>query len=96
MAGRIRECRDCDVPIQFIEDRNGRWMPVDLGTETRHRCKLDQTCETCEKPFQGAPWMKTCPKCYKAGRNSRSSQAAASPPRERERLKEDPDDDVPF
>ncbi len=96
MAHGGRECRDCDAPIQFIQGRDGRWIPVDPGTETRHRCQLDQTCEACEKPFKGAPWMKTCPSCYKSGRSSRSSQEPASPPRERERLKDAPDDDVPF
>ena len=95
MARAARECRDCDAPIQFIE-RNGRWIPVEPGTETRHRCQLDQECEACRKTFKGAPWMKTCPECYKGRRSARTSQAAASPPRERERLKDGQDDDVPF
>ncbi len=91
-----RECRDCGAPIQFIEGRNGRWIPVTPGTEDRHRCQLDQVCEACEKPFKGAPWMKTCPECYKAGRSSRSSPGEARPPRTKEPLKGDRDDDVPF
>ena len=94
MARAARECRDCDAPIQFIE-RNGRWIPVEPGTERRHRCQLDQVC-LCGAKFKGAPWMKDCPKCYKGGGSSGSSQAAASPPRERERLKDDQDDDIPF
>lgn len=96
MARGARECRDCDAPIQFIEGRNGKWIPVDPGTETRHRCQLDQTCEACDKSFKGAPWMKTCPDCYKSGRTSRSSHEPARPPRKKERLEGDPDDDVPF
>ncbi len=96
MERRARECRDCDAPIEFIEGRSGKWIPVTPGTDRRHRCQLDQECEACRKTFKGAPWMKTCPECYKGGRNSRSSQEPASPPRERERLKDAPDDDVPF
>ena len=95
MAGGSKDCRDCGAPIQFIE-RNGRWIPVQPGSERRHRCQLDQECEACRKTFKGAPWMKTCPDCYKTGRRSRPSQEPASPPRERERLKDAPDDDVPF
>ncbi len=96
MGGGSKDCRDCGAPIQFIEGRTGRWIPVTPGTEVRHRCQLDQTCENCQKAFKGAPWMKTCPDCYRGGANPRSSQAVASPPRERERLKDDQDDDVPF
>lgn len=105
MAGRLRECRDCGAPIEFIEGPTGRgnrgarrrWIPVTPGTERRHRCQLDQTCENCQKSFKGAPWMKTCPDCYRSGGGSRPGlQEPASPPRERERLKGDPDDDVPF
>jgi hypothetical protein len=96
MARSGRECRDCDAPIEFIERQGRGWIPVEPGTERRHRCQLDQTCENCQKPFKGAPWMKTCPDCYRGGANPRSSQTAASPPRERERLKPDRDDDVPF
>lgn len=96
MARGARECRDCDQPIQFIE-KNGRWIPVEPGTERRHRCQLDQECEACRKTFKGAPWMKTCPDCYRSGRTASSaSQEPATPPRERERLKDDQDDDVPF
>ena len=96
MAGGSKDCRDCGAPIQFIEGKNGRWIPVTPGTETRHRCELDQTCEACEKTFRGAPWMKTCPDCYRSGRSPRSSRGPASPPRTKERLEGDPDDDVPF
>ena len=96
MAGGSKDCRDCGAPIQFIEGRNGRWIPVTPGTEDRHRCELDQTCDACGNVFKGAPWMKTCPDCYKGGRSSRSSQEPARPPREREPLKGDQDDDVPF
>jgi hypothetical protein len=96
MAGGSKNCRDCGAPIQFIEGRNGRWIPVTPGTEDRHRCELDQTCENCEKTFKGAPWMKTCPDCYKGGRSSRSSPGPASPPRTKERLDPGGEDDVPF
>ena len=96
MAGGLRECRDCGAPIQFIEGRNGRWIPVTPGTEDRHRCELDQTCETCQATFKGAPWMKTCPNCYKGGRSSRSAQEPARAPRAKEKLDPGGEDDVPF
>lgn len=94
---RVSECRDCDATITFIE-RNGRWIPVDPGSEKRHRCQLDQVCQACDKTFKGAPWMKTCPDCYRSGRTSRPPQAPPKPAREPERLREgdDVDDDVPF
>ena len=96
MARGGRECRDCDAPIAFIE-RNGRWIPVEPGTGRRHRCALDQECEACQKTFKGAPWMKTCPDCYRGGHTAQNPPLdRPKPPRERERLKDAPDDDVPF
>lgn len=91
-----RECRDCGAPIQFIQGRNGRWIPVEPGTEDRHRCQIERTCESCEATFKGAPWMKLCPDCYKTGRSSRSPSDEARPPRAKERLKPGDEDDVPF
>ena len=92
-----RECRDCDAPIEFIEGRNGKWIPVTPGTEERHRCQLDQTCENCQKAFKGAPWMRTCPECYRAGGGGRSGRSEpARAPRTKERLEPEGEDDVPF
>ena len=97
MAGGSRECRDCGAPIQFIEGRNGKWIPAEPGTEDRHRCQLDQTCEACGKPFKGANWMSVCQSCYKAqGRNDPGPSERPSPPRTKEPLKDDLDDDPPF
>jgi len=95
--GRTAECRDCGELIEFIEGRNGKWIPARPGTEERHRCQLDQTCEGCQKTFKGANWMKVCPDCYRSGgRSSRSSPEPASPPRTREDVKGGGSDDVPF
>jgi len=91
-----RNCRDCQAPIEFIQGRNDRWIPVEPGTENRHRCKLERTCENCESKFEGAPWMKLCPDCYKGGRSSRSSSGGARPPRTKEELDPGGEDGVPF
>jgi hypothetical protein len=96
--GRLTDCKDCDAPITFIEGRNGKWIPVDPGTENRHRCQLDQNCQSCGKPFKGANWMKTCPDCYRTGRTvSDRNQAAPAPARKAEALTEADhvDDDIP-
>lgn len=45
---------------------SGKWQPTDKTTGNRHRCQLPQICGTCNDEFMGSPWMKTCPKCYKA------------------------------
>jgi hypothetical protein len=88
-----RNCRDCGARIQFIE-REGRWIPVEPGTEDRHRCEIDVVCQSCGETFRGGSWMKQCPKCYKGGRSA--SQEPASEPRAKEKLEPVSDDDVPF
>ncbi len=92
-----RECRDCGEEIEWSND-TGRWLPMDPATRERHRCQIDQRCESCSDIFQGAPWMKQCPKCYKAGRAIGHNTPAepARSPRTRELLTEDPGDDDPF
>jgi hypothetical protein len=92
-----RACKHCGARIQFIE-REGRWIPVDPGTEDRHTCPtVTKYCETCEKPFEGASWMKQCRRCHHLGAGARNKpQDDARPARTREPLKEVPDDDVPF
>lgn len=95
---RVSECRDCDELISFIQGSNGRWIPVEPGTENRHRCKLEQRCESCGETFQGANWMKTCPKCYRSGRTAQNPvQEPPTPARDPERLREadDVDEDIP-
>ncbi len=92
-----RECRDCGEAIEWKE-AGGRWIPIDPTTQERHRCQIDQRCESCSDVFPGAPWMKQCPKFYKAGRpighNTDAEPARSS--RSREVLTEDPSDDDPF
>lgn len=93
-----RACRDCGAEIAFIEGRNGRWIPVTPGTEDRHRCELDQVCESCEATFKGANWMKVCPECYRSGgKPPKAPPAAPSPSRTKEPLQDDMsfDDDAP-
>ncbi len=98
MAQSRKGCKDCGEPIGFIQGENGRWIPVDPGTEKRHVCQLSQTCESCEKTFQGAPWMKVCQDCYRSGgRAPERPGAAPRSPRTPEPLDGGPldDDDAP-
>lgn len=93
-------CRHCDEAISFIK-KDGRWIPVVPGTEKRHVCQLDQICEDCQTEFQGAPWMKRCPKCFSDSRPGRRGFARSAPqaPAKREELppvEDDFFDDVPF
>lgn len=67
--GKQTACRDCGGMIAF-EKRHGKWVPLDPSTGERHICKLNQLCGTCSKEFQGAPWMKKCPDCFQADRNT--------------------------
>jgi hypothetical protein len=89
-------CKDCQAPIEWQEE-NGRWTPLDPRTQQRHRCQIDQTCETCEKTFKGANWMTTCPSCYRSGRSAQNrDQAEPEPAHEPEALRPGGyDDDVP-
>lgn len=94
-------CKDCGAPLDW-EQAGGRWIPNDPTTGQRHRCEIDVRCESCQEIFQGAPWMKQCPKCYRAGGNtggraSNSPPAAPSPSRPKEPLQDDMrfDDDKP-
>ena len=95
MAQARKRCKDCDEPIGFVKDpQNGRWIPVNPGTEERHRCDLPQTCGTCSKEFRGAPWMDKCPSCFRSGaRGGGSPPAAPSPSRPSEPLQGDLVDD---
>lgn len=92
-----KPCRDCGEEIEFFQ-AGDRWIPVIPGTEDRHRCKLDVRCESCQKIFQGAPWMRVCSECYRSGGNSPERPPdPASKPRKREPLQDDMrfDDDLP-
>lgn len=98
MAQSRKACKDCGEPIGFIKNDQDRWIPVDPGSERRHVCKLSQTCESCEKTFQGAPWMKVCQECYRSGGNTPERPGAApSASRPPEPLQGDlvDDDDAP-
>ena len=99
MAQSRKACKDCGKPIGFIQDdQTGRWIPVDPGTEERHRCDLPQVCGTCSKEFRGAPWMDKCPDCFRSGRSSPNRpQEPARSPRTPEPLRGGPvdDDDAP-
>ncbi len=75
----VTACKDCHAPIDFIQLDSGRWRPVRPGTREFHRCKLEQTCEACGGKFEGAPWMKSCPSCFKSNTPSRRG---FSPPAE--------------
>lgn len=65
-------CKDCAAPIGFIKGENGRWRPVEAGTETFHRCRLVQICEGCQSHFDGSPWMKLCKACFSNNRPNRA------------------------
>ena len=67
----IKSCQYCQASINFEKTARGRWRPVDAGTNNWHVCKLDQTCGGCGQLFQGAPWMKKCPSCFKDDKPSR-------------------------
>jgi hypothetical protein len=54
------------APIGFTQNARGKWVPTDPSTGKFHRCKLEQTCIDCRGKFEGAPWMKQCPECWKA------------------------------
>ena len=75
----VTACKDCHAPIDFIQLDSGRWRPVRPGTREFHRCKLEQTCADCGDKFEGAPWMKTCPTCFK---NNRPGREGFRPARE--------------
>lgn len=95
----MADCRHCGKPIKFV-NIEGRWKPTDPNTGDPHRCELPQKCEQCGETFQGSPWMKECPQCYRGGlrkdRVFRGRQGDGEPAREPERLKEGGDDDTPF
>lgn len=99
MAQSRKACRDCGEPIGFIQDaQKTRWIPVDPGTENRHVCQIDQVCESCEKTFKGASWMKVCSECYRSGGKAPGeAPAPPSPSRTPEPLQDDMsfDDDKP-
>ena len=65
-------CKDCAAPIGFVRGNNGRWRPVNAGTQTFHRCKLPQICDNCLEHFEGAPWMNLCPTCFKDNQPGRA------------------------
>ena len=67
----VTSCKDLHAPIDFIQLDSGRWRPVRPGTREFHRCTLEQTCDDCGDKFEGAPWMKTCPSCFKNNRPGR-------------------------
>lgn len=96
--GSSATCKDCHKPIKWTS-RDGRWIPEDPRTGDRHRCKIDRTCEGhgCGKVFQGAPWMKLCPACYKTqGGGRKGGQEPARSSRPKEVLEGGPLDDDPF
>jgi len=90
-----KACRDCGEAIEW-EQNGGKWIPLDPASHERHQCKIDQRCETCQKIFQGANWMTTCPSCYRSGRNaSQPAPEAPRPSHTPEPLREGLDDDAP-
>lgn len=95
-----KPCKDCGAEIDFVRNADEtKWIPVTPGTDTRHRCDLPQTCSGCQKTFRGAPWMETCPECYRnGGKAPESPGAAPRPSRKAEPLQAgfpDLDDDAP-
>ncbi len=88
-------CRDCQAPIEW-QEKNGRWIPLDPITLQRHRCEVDRT-RHCGKTFKGAPWMESCPKCYRSRPKAQNrDQPAPEPAHEPEALRPGGyDDDVP-
>lgn len=92
-------CKHCEAPISF-EKRDGRWVPLDPGTNRRHVCKLDLICDECGAEFQGAPWMKLCRDCFNINHpNRRGFKPPAQhdqPKREPEPLRYDDDDQPEF
>lgn len=63
-----KTCNYCHAPIDFIQLDSGKWRPVTPGTQSLHRCKLEQHCADCRQAFEGPPWMTQCPACFKASR----------------------------
>lgn len=106
-----KTCNYCHEQIDFVQLDSGKWIPVDPGNHSRHRCKLEQHCADCRQAFEGAPWMTQCPACFKASRpntrgfprprdqDSRRGKPAEKVARPREELKPAQDgffDDIPF
>lgn len=91
-------CKHCGDPIVWGRQGDGKWFPVEPGTDSRHRCQLPQTCNQCGRDFKGGPWMKKCPECFTnkpaSGANSEKPADARAP----EPLRESNDDepDYPF
>ena len=61
-----KNCNYCHAPITFTQNARGKWVPTDPHSGKFHRCKLEQRCQDCRQPFEGSPWMKQCPDCWKA------------------------------
>lgn len=74
-----KSCNYCQASIDFAQTAQGRWRPVDAGTQNWHRCKLEQKCGVCGGVFEGAPWMDKCPQCFK---DSKPSRRGFKPPAE--------------
>lgn len=90
-------CRDCQAPIDWAEKEGGGWYPIEPRSGKPHRCELPQKCEQCQKEFKGAPWMKVCSDCYRAGSNGDANPKPAPAARQPEPLNTDvPDDENPF
>ena len=75
--GKTSTCRDCGEEIAFEKNKNDRWAPVDPMSRQPHRCQTERTCESCEKTFKGASWMKVCGDCYRNGGKAPERPGAA-------------------
>lgn len=94
MRERDATCKHCGRPIQWIF--MDKWRPREPGTGAPHNCEVELECEVCGDPYRGSPWMKTCARCYRKPRPVRGPQKPPEPPRERELLEGELDEDLPF
>jgi len=96
---KTTNCRSCGEEIAFEKNKNDRWAPVHPESRQPHRCEKERICESCEKTFKGASWMKVCGDCYRNG--GKAPDPAPDAPRSSEPtepLQDDmrfPDDDAP-
>lgn len=97
--GETTNCRSCGEEIAFEKNKNDRWAPVHPMSRAPHRCQTERVCESCEKTFKGADWMKVCGDCYRNG--GKAPEPTPDAPRRSEPtepLQDDmrfPDDDAP-